>query len=58
MPLEMTCRTCGKPYVPSRAEILKGPDTYRVCPDCRRAIENGDVAAIFNREPDDSPEAA
>lgn len=58
MAIEMTCRTCGKAYVPSRAEILKGPDHYRVCPDCRRAIQNGDVDAIFAREPDDAPDAA
>lgn len=35
MAIELTCRTCGKPYEPSMTELLKGPGTYRDCPACR-----------------------
>lgn len=31
-----TCRTCGLPHVPTRAEIVQGPDSDRVCSDCRQ----------------------
>lgn len=35
MGIEFRCRVCGRLYVPSHADIVDGPDTYRTCPDCR-----------------------
>jgi hypothetical protein len=33
--LELDCRDCGRTYPPTRADLLAGPDVYRVCPTCR-----------------------
>jgi len=35
VPLEMTCRVCGEPFVPTRDDIAAGPEIYRRCPVCR-----------------------
>ncbi len=35
MIIELTCRICGRPHLPSSDEIRKGPDIYRRCPACR-----------------------
>ncbi len=51
MPLEMTCRTCGEPFTPTRDDIAAGPDVYRTCPDCR-AI---DALAGYVASADDAP---
>jgi len=37
--LEMTCRDCGEPFVPTRDDIAAGPDVYRRCPSCRSGDE-------------------
>lgn len=35
MPFEMRCRRCGLRYVTDHADIVAGPQVYRLCPDCR-----------------------
>jgi hypothetical protein len=48
MPIELTCRTCGQPYVPSREDLARGSEVYRHCPACRPvgvAGENTEVRA-------------
>ena len=51
MPLEMTCRVCGRPYEPTREDILRGPAVSRTCPVCRLGDElKGSVA-----RPDEDP---
>lgn len=35
MPVELTCRQCGAPFVPTKADLVKGPLHYRTCPSCR-----------------------
>jgi hypothetical protein len=35
MAIELTCRICGKPYTPTKADIQAGPETYHRCPTCR-----------------------
>jgi hypothetical protein len=36
--IELACRTCGAPVVPTREDVLRGPAWYRHCPSCRGAI--------------------
>lgn len=56
MPLELTCRACGRAYVPTHADVVAGPAVYRRCPSCRTpdpsrgaepvvAVENPKVVA-------------
>jgi hypothetical protein len=35
MPIEISCRTCGQPYVPTREDLARGPEFYYRCPACR-----------------------
>jgi len=45
MTIEMTCRTCGELFTPSREDIAAGPATYRRCEACRASDElKGTVA--------------
>jgi len=39
MTIEMTCRTCGELFTPSREDIAAGPATYRRCEACRSGDE-------------------
>jgi len=48
MPLEVSCRTCGRYYAPSTGDILSG--IYRLCPSCRpqpdgEQVERPSIAA-------------
>jgi len=48
MMIEMTCRVCREPFVPTRDDIAAGPDTYRRCPPCRAgdALAGYDARAV------------
>jgi len=46
MAIEMTCRVCGEPFVPTREDILAGPDVYRTCPGCRAGDELMGLVAL------------
>jgi hypothetical protein len=35
--IELHCRLCGCPYVPTRAAVARGPEIYHRCPVCRPA---------------------
>ena len=40
MVIELVCQECGRAFVPTREDLLRGPAHYRVCPPCRAlAIE-------------------
>jgi hypothetical protein len=45
--IEFNCRDCGTAYVPSKSDLLKGPEFYRLCPECRPQ-EPDKYAALFN----------
>jgi hypothetical protein len=34
--LETTCRICGRVYDIDRADLVRGPDHWRRCPECRK----------------------
>ena len=36
--IELVCRSCGAPFIPTRQNLLLGPDFSRDCPFCRAAI--------------------
>ena len=35
MPIELHCEVCGRRYSPTLADLWRGPEVYRICPDCR-----------------------
>jgi hypothetical protein len=35
--IELACRSCGGPFVPTRDDVLRGPAVYRHCSSCRGA---------------------
>lgn len=38
MTIEMTCKQCGRPFQPSKADLMRGPQHYRYCSEfCRLA---------------------
>lgn len=37
MAIETTCRRCGAPYTATHEDVKKGPDYWRLCPNCRPA---------------------
>jgi hypothetical protein len=38
MSIEIECRQCGRPFVPTLQEMKRGPQYYRYCGDsCREA---------------------
>lgn len=51
MPIETTCRRCGAPYTPTRDDIVKGPEYWRLCPNCRplAVAERSDPSASADR---------
>jgi hypothetical protein len=36
--MELACRSCGAPFIPTREDLLRGPAHYRVCSSCRAAV--------------------
>ena len=47
--IELACRSCGAPFVPTREDVLRGSAVYRHCPRCRGAII-GSLAPKSNDE--------
>jgi hypothetical protein len=33
--IQLHCRKCGEPFTPSREDMVKGPEVYRLCKPCR-----------------------
>lgn len=41
MSLELTCKQCGRAFVPTREDLVRGPGWYRFCSEfCRRAARD------------------
>jgi hypothetical protein len=36
--IELACRSCGAPFVPTREDVRRGPGFDRHCPRCRAAV--------------------
>ena len=43
------CRTCGKPFVPTRDDITAAPDVYRRCPGCRSGGSGDELMGLVAR---------
>lgn len=43
--IEIRCRLCNQPYVPTHDDIRSGPEVYRRCPPCREARREAALAA-------------
>jgi hypothetical protein len=42
---------CGAPFIPTRDNLLRGPDHFRRCAGCRAAIMQGPPAPASSSEP-------
>jgi hypothetical protein len=51
MLIEIPCQKCGRPYAPSREDVLRGPHVYRLCPACRSAIRRAGTAKPLEHAP-------
>jgi hypothetical protein len=47
MPIETTCRGCGKRFEPTSESIRRGD--WQTCPACRQAQADRDAAVIARR---------
>ena len=55
--LELSCRRCGVAYVPSLADLRRGPSVYYRCPTCR--VESSETATrVMPKRTDHIPERA
>jgi endogenous inhibitor of DNA gyrase (YacG/DUF329 family) len=45
MTIEIECRQCGRPFVPTLQEMKRGPQYYRFCSDACRNEAEADAAA-------------
>jgi hypothetical protein len=45
MTIEIECRQCGRPFVPTLQEMKRGPRYYRYCSDvCRKEAADAGAA--------------
>jgi hypothetical protein len=42
--VEVVCRRCGAAFTADRADILAGPEVWRLCPACRGLASSGGVS--------------
>lgn len=41
MPVELPCRTCGQPFVPTLEDLRRGPPHWWYCERCRPTQDRG-----------------
>lgn len=52
--IELVCRRCGAPFIPTKGDLLRGAAWYRDCPSCRVVILGSPVPQPSERLPPQS----
>ncbi len=55
MQIELVCPQCRAPHIPTKADFLKPPSVYRLCPTCRDRIVAENVVPTNLRDMSSAP---